>query len=202
MNARVLVTGGAGFIGSHLCERLLRRQDEVICLDSFDDTYDPRIKRRNIEPFIGEGGFQLIEGDIRDGELLNNVGRNLPIDMVVHLAALTGVRPSIGRPALYSDVNLLGTTRLLEMVRDQGIRNFVFASSSSVYGQRDEVPFSESDPVDHPISPYAATKIAGELVCHSFHSLFEIDITCLRYFTVYGPRQRPEMAIHRSPPLT
>jgi len=193
---RVLVTGGAGFIGSHVCERLLARGDAVIALDNFDDFYDPAIKRRNLATCLSSGGFSLAEGDIRDGALLEEISGH-GIDAVIHLAARAGVRPSIESPALYADVNVVGTTRLLEMARRRRIRNFVFASSSSVYGERRDAPFRESDAVDFPVSPYAATKKAGELLCHAFHRLGELDVACLRFFTVYGPRQRPEMAIHR-----
>jgi UDP-glucuronate 4-epimerase len=193
---RVLVTGGAGFIGSHVCEHLLARGDAVIALDNFDDFYDPAIKRRNIADCLAHPGFELVEGDIRDADLLEALPRD-GIDAVLHLAARAGVRPSIDSPSLYADVNLVGTTRLLEMVRRHRIRNFVFASSSSVYGERRDAPFRESDAVDQPVSPYAATKKAGELICHAFHRLGELDVACLRFFTVYGPRQRPEMAIHR-----
>jgi len=192
---RVLVTGGAGFIGSHLCEHLLARGDAVVALDNFDDFYDPEIKRRNLAACRSRGDFTLVEGDIRDAELLDELPRG-GLDAVIHLAARAGVRPSIESPSLYADVNVVGTTRLLEMARRHRIRNFVFASSSSVYGERRDAPFRESDAVDLPVSPYAATKKAGELLCHAFHRLGELDVACLRFFTVYGPRQRPEMAIH------
>lgn len=197
MGVRVLVTGGAGFIGSHLCEALLRRGDEVVTLDNLDDYYSPDIKRANLESLIPRAGFQFIEGDIRDRALLDNIGKTHPLDAIVHLAARAGVRPSIRQPALYSDVNLAGTTNVLELAREFEIGNFVFASSSSVYGERKQTPFREVDPVDHPVSPYAATKKAGELLCHTYHHLFGLHVACLRFFTVYGPRQRPEMAIHK-----
>ncbi len=196
MSRNILVTGGAGFIGSHLCEVLLGRGDSVICLDSFTDDYDPTIKHSNVDPLLAREGFELVQGDIRDRDLLEQIGRTRQIEAVVHLAAKAGVRPSIRNPALYADVNLNGTANLLEMARMHSIDDFVFASSSSVYGERTETPFRETDPVDHPVSPYAATKKAGELLCHSFHHLHGINISCLRFFTVYGPRQRPEMAIH------
>ena len=194
---RILVTGGAGFIGSQLIGHRLERGDEVVCLDNFDDYYDPSIKRRNIRDYESQEGFHLVEGDIRDAEFLANLGKSQPLDAIVHLAARAGVRPSIEDPALYADVNLAGTSNVLELARHHGIRNFVFASSSSVYGERKNVPFRESDRVDHPVSPYAATKKGGELLCHTYHHLFGLDVACLRFFTVYGPRQRPEMAIHK-----
>ncbi len=196
MSIRVLVTGAAGFIGSHVCEQLLGRGDEVIGLDCFDEFYDPAIKRRNLAPALAADAFTLVEGDIRDAALLENLARTRSLDAIIHLAARAGVRPSIEEPTLYTDVNLVGTSRLLEVAQRFEIRNFVFASSSSVYGERTETPFRETDPVDHPVSPYAATKKAGELLCHTFHHLFGLDVACLRFFTVYGPRQRPEMAIH------
>ncbi|MCI0650938.1 MAG: GDP-mannose 4,6-dehydratase, partial [Planctomycetes bacterium] len=138
-----------------------------------------------------------IEGDIRDPRIVVHIGRTCALDAIVHLAARAGVRPSIRDPALYADVNLGGTSRILELVRQFGVRRFIFASSSSVYGERRKVPFREIDPVDHPVSPYAATKKGGELLCHAYHHLYQADVTCLRFFTVYGPRQRPEMAIHK-----
>jgi len=193
----ILVTGGAGFIGSHLSGRLLRKGHRVVCLDNFDDFYNPEIKRRNIQEAIGEAKFELIEGDIRDPQLIARVFRGQTADVVVHLAARAGVRPSIEYPKLYEEVNVQGTINLLDACREFGIKSFVFASSSSVYGENSKVPFSEEDRVETPISPYGATKRAGELFCYSYHRLFDINITCLRYFTVYGPRQRPEMAIHK-----
>ena len=197
MGLRVLVTGCAGFIGSHTSEALIARGDEVIGLDNFDDYYDPRVKRRNLQDLSAADQFTLLEGDIRDSALLASIGKNYSIDVIVHLAARAGVRPSIQEPALYSDVNLAGTTNMLELAREFEISNFIFASSSSVYGERKQVPFREIDPVDHPVSPYAATKKAGELLCYTYHHLFGLHMSCLRFFTVYGPRQRPEMAIHK-----
>lgn len=193
----ILVTGGAGFIGSSLTDRLLARGQGVICLDSFDDFYDPEIKRRNIRASAGYPGFILVEGDIRDRGLLQDLARRHAIDAVIHSAARAGVRPSIQDPLLYEDVNIKGTMNLLELARSIQPENFVFLSSSSVYGVNRKVPFSEADPVDHPISPYAATKKACELLCHTYHHLYGLNITCVRPFTVYGPRQRPEMAIHK-----
>ena len=196
MSSRVLVTGAAGFIGSHLTERLLANQDAVICLDNFNDFYDPQIKRENIIDFIDNSRFHLIEGDIRDSDLVEKIFRDYSPDAVVHLAAMAGVRPSIEDPLLYNDVNVNGTCVLLEAARKYPVSNFLFGSSSSVYGARDTVPFSEKEEVSRPISPYAATKVAGEILCYTYHHLYNIPVTCLRFFTVYGPRQRPEMAIH------
>ncbi len=193
----ILVTGGAGFIGSHLVERLLREGHRVTVLDNFDDFYDPAVKRRNLAGPSAMALFRLIEGDLRDEQLLEKIFKEEKIESVAHLAARAGVRPSIQNPMLYTDVNIRGTMNLLEACRKSGVAKLVFASSSSVYGNNPEVPFSEDDAVDHPISPYAATKKAGELLCHTYHHLFGMDIACLRYFTVYGPRQRPEMAIHQ-----
>ena len=195
---RILVTGAAGFIGSHLCERLIERGDEVVGLDNFDPFYDPEVKRRNLAALLDHSRFRLIEEDIRQAEdveaALGGIGA---IDVVVHLAARAGVRPSIEEPVLYSQVNLDGTTAMLELARRRDIKRFVFGSSSSVYGNNQKVPFSEQDPVERPISPYAATKRAGELLCHTYHHLYDLSVVCLRFFTVYGPRQRPDLAIHK-----
>ncbi len=194
---KVLVTGGAGFIGSHLCEALLGASHQVVALDVFDEFYDPAIKRANIRLSQANDRFVLAEGDIRDAPFVGRLlGEHHP-DVIVHLAARAGVRPSIEDPLLYQDVNIRGTNVLLEATRRQGVTKFVFASSSSVYGNNEKVPFAESDVVDFPISPYAATKKAGELLCHTYHHLFGMDVTCLRFFTVYGPRQRPDLAIHK-----
>jgi UDP-glucuronate 4-epimerase len=192
---RVLVTGGAGFIGSHLCEALLRRGDAVVALDNFDDFYAPARKRENLAGCAGNPRFTLVEGDIRDAAAVAAALHG--VECIVHLAARAGVRPSIEQPLLYQDVNVGGTLVLLEAARQHAIRRFIFASSSSVYGNNPSVPFRETDNVDHPISPYAATKKAGELLCHTYAHLFGIAITCLRFFTVYGPRQRPDLAIHK-----
>jgi len=193
----VLVTGGAGFIGSHLAEALLARHVRVVVLDNFDSFYDPAIKRRNVEAASSHAAYRLFEGDLRDEQALDRLFGEESVDAVVHLAARAGVRPSIEDPVLYSSVNLDGTTRLLEACKRHAVGRFIFGSSSSVYGNNEKVPFAEDDPVDHPISPYAATKKAGELLCHTFHHLCGMQVACLRFFTVYGPRQRPEMAIHR-----
>lgn len=192
----ILVTGGAGFIGSHLVERLLTEGHRVICLDNFDPFYDPALKHRNLAQALRDSRFRLVAGDLRDEGLIGKLFQEEKIEFVAHLAARAGVRPSVQDPALYADVNICGTIRLLEACRKNGVRRFVFASSSSVYGNNSRVPFSEEDPVNSPISPYAATKKAGELLGHTYHHLYGLDVACLRYFTVYGPRQRPEMAIH------
>ena len=192
----MLVTGGAGFIGSHLCERLVRENHRVICLDNFNPFYDPAIKRKNIGTLKITDGFSLHEGDIRDADFVEQVFNSEKPGSVIHLAAMAGVRPSIEQPLLYNDVNLTGTGVILEAARRHSVTNFIFGSSSSVYGVQDKVPFSEEDTVSHPISPYAATKAAGEMLCYTYHHLFGMPVTCLRFFTVYGPRQRPEMAIH------
>jgi UDP-glucuronate 4-epimerase len=194
---KILVTGAAGFIGSHLCERLLTDGAEVVGLDNFDEFYSPTIKRSNIAECLEHKSFSLIEGDIRDAECVAGVLSRNNINMIVHLAARAGVRPSIEQPLLYQDVNINGTMVLLEAAKKYGIRKFVFASSSSVYGNNKKVPFAETDNVDFPISPYAATKKAGELICHTYHHLYDMDVMCLRFFTVYGPRQRPDLAIHK-----
>src|SRR5881296_4439288 len=195
--ANILVTGGAGFIGSHLVEALIKEGREVIVLDNFDDFYTPEVKRRNLEPLAGRPGFTKVEGDIRDARLLESVFSGYPVGVVVHLAARAGVRPSIQQPVLYCDVNVNGTAVLLEACRRHGIGKFIFGSSSSVYGNNSKLPFSEKDDVDRPISPYAATKKAGELLCATYHELYGLNVFALRFFTVYGPRQRPEMAIHK-----
>ena len=194
MSRTVLVTGAAGFIGSHVAEALLRRGDRVRGIDAFTDFYDPALKRRNVEEVRRAGEFPLIEADIRDAAAVKDAMAGC--DAVVHLAAKAGVRPSLLDPVGYADVNVRGTAVLLEGARAAGIRTFIAASSSSVYGARSKIPFSEDDPCDHPVSPYAATKRAMELLCLSYQAHHGIDLTCLRFFTAYGPRQRPEMAIH------
>ncbi|NWF91604.1 MAG: GDP-mannose 4,6-dehydratase [Syntrophaceae bacterium] len=195
----VLVTGGAGFIGSHLCERLLREGHRTICFDNFDNFYDPEIKIRNVKGMVEKfpGRFELITGDIRNDQHLREVFKKERIDWIVHLAARAGVRPSLTDPLLYQDVNIRGTIVLLEACKENQVRDFIFASSSSVYGENQSVPFSEEDLHLQPISPYGVTKRAGELLCYAYHHLYGMNIACLRIFTAYGPRQRPEMAIHK-----
>jgi UDP-glucuronate 4-epimerase len=192
--ARILLTGGAGFIGSHVGERLLARGDAVHVLDNFNDFYDPALKRANAR-LLAQAGAEVTAGDIRDRELVGRLFSGAGFDAVVHLAAMAGVRPSLADPLLYADVNVRGTLILLEELRRRPATKLVFASSSSVYGDREDLPFREQDDIHHPVSPYAATKRAGELLCYTHHHLYGIPTTCLRFFTVYGPRQRPEMAI-------
>ncbi len=194
---KILVTGAAGFIGSHLCERLLSQGRQVVGLDNFDPFYDAAIKRRNLKQLLESESFELVEGDIRDAGCVESVLAQGGFEVIVHLAAKAGVRPSIEDPVGYMDVNINGTMVMLEAARKYGIKKFIFASSSSVYGNNMKVPFCETDNVDYPISPYAATKKAGELICHTYSHLYGIGMTCLRFFTVYGPRQRPDLAIHK-----
>lgn len=193
---RVLVTGGAGFIGSNLVDRLLRDGCDVCVLDSFDDFYSEAEKRANLESATRSDCFRCVAGDVRDDELLRRICREFQPDAIVHLAARAGVRPSIETPALYADVNVRGTANLLAAAAELEPRpKFVFASSSSVYGNRDDAPFRETDPVDRPVSPYAATKVACELLAHSFHHLHNLPVVGLRFFTAYGPRNRPDLAV-------
>jgi UDP-glucuronate 4-epimerase len=196
VSKKFLVTGAAGFIGSHLCERLIAEGHTAVGLDNFDPFYDRKIKESNIKTLIKSGKFKIVEGDIRDAACVDSICKS-GIDAIVHLAAKAGVRPSIADPLGYADCNINGTMVLLESAKKCGIKKFVFASSSSIYGNNKKVPFSETDNVDNPISPYAATKKACELICYTYHSLYKIDISCLRFFTVYGPRQRPDLAIHK-----
>ncbi len=193
----VLVTGGAGFIGSQVMERLVERGKEVVCLDNFDNFYSPAIKRANIHGLVERGQVRLYEGDILDREFCPQIFRKHRIEAIIHLAARPGVRASLADPGLYQRVNCEGTLSLLELARDFEVDKFVFGSSSSVYGDRSEVPFHEEDGACNPVSPYAASKRAAELFCYSFHHLYGLPVVCLRLFTVYGPRQRPEMAIHK-----
>ncbi|MGE8432920.1 MULTISPECIES: GDP-mannose 4,6-dehydratase [Chryseobacterium] len=214
-----LVTGGSGFIGSHLVEQLLRNGHSVINIDNFDDFYSYQIKIKNTLESIDRisdfefsdketdiqrllslsdsDKYTLYYQDIRDKKGLENIFRNHSIDMVIHLAALAGVRPSIERPLEYEEVNVRGTMNLWELCKDFNIKKFICASSSSVYGNNEKVPFAETDNVDNPISPYAATKKSGEILGHVYHNLYQIDMIQLRFFTVYGPRQRPDLAIHK-----
>lgn len=194
---RLLLTGGAGFIGSHLAEALLRRGAELLILDDLNDYYDPALKRANLEEVRRTGAFEFVHGDICDAPLVDSLFARFRPGTVVHLAARAGVRPSLEQPALYQRVNVEGTAVLLEAARRHGVERFVFASSSSVYGAASRVPFSEDDPVRAPISPYAASKIAGEALCHTYSHLYPLGVVCLRFFTVYGPRQRPDLAIRK-----
>ena len=194
----LLVTGGAGFIGSHLVDHLLATNDwQVTVVDDFNNFYDPRIKRQNIQAHLANPRYRLAEADIRDRPALESVFAEQDFDCIVHLAARAGVRPSLSQPGLYAETNINGTLNLLELARLRNIKQFVFGSSSSVYGINAKVPFSEDDPVRQPISPYAATKTAGELLCHTYSHLYGLRCICLRFFTVYGPRQRPDLAIHK-----
>ncbi len=194
----ILVTGGAGFIGSHLVARLLSEGAwRVTVVDDFNDFYDPALKRANVAPYLGRDDFQLVEADIRDASALTSVFIEARFDVIVHLAARAGVRPSLAEPVLYTETNIVGTVNLLELARAHGVKQFVFGSSSSVYGENEKVPFAEDDPIFNPISPYAATKAAGELLCHTYAHLHDMRCVCLRFFTVYGARQRPDLAIHK-----
>lgn len=199
----ILITGGAGFIGSHLCEKLLELGYKVINIDSLNGFYDISFKRSNlyaVMAFLQKNGisadrYAFCQGDIRDGTFLEGIFGAGEIDAIIHLAAYAGVRPSIENPLLYMDVNVNGTVNMLEMAKKYNINKFIFASSSSVYGNSPAVPFSEAFSADMPISPYAASKKAGELICHTYSYLYGISMACLRFFTVYGPRQRPDLAI-------
>jgi UDP-glucuronate 4-epimerase len=194
----ILITGGAGFIGSHLVDRLLAEGGfGLTVIDDFNDFYDPTIKRENIRAALSNPNFKLVEADIRNQANLEQALGATPFDCIVHLAARAGVRPSLKEPRLYVETNINGTLNLLELARAHGAKRFIFGSSSSVYGLNAKVPFSESDPIFNPISPYAATKAAGELLCHSYAHLYDMRILCLRFFTVYGARQRPDLAIHK-----
>ncbi len=192
-----LITGGAGFIGSHLGERLLAEGHGVVAFDNFDPFYPATMKRGNLDLLGAYPGFSFEEGDVRDRKALDRLFARYRIDAVIHLAAKAGVRPSIDDPEAYVDVNVNGTLRLLEAMRDAGVPRLLFASSSSVYGNQEKTPFSETDEVDRPISPYAATKRTGELLAYTWHHLYGLDVACVRFFTVYGPRQRPDLAIRK-----
>jgi UDP-glucuronate 4-epimerase len=194
----ILVTGGAGFIGSHLVDHLLAEgRARVVAVDRFTDFYDPQIKRRNVAAHLGRSNYQLIEADISDAQSMEKLFALGRFDAVVHLAARAGVRPSLDDPLAYEETNVRGTYALLEAARKHHVRRFIFGSSSSVYGINSQVPFSEDDPIAQPISPYAATKVAGEAACHAYSHLYGMRVVCLRFFTVYGARQRPDLAIHK-----
>lgn len=194
---KICITGAAGFIGSNLTDKLLAQGHEVVGIDCFNTFYNPEIKQRNLLQARQSDSFSLVEADITEPDKIRSALAHHSPEAIIHLAARAGVRPSIEEPALYNDVNIQGTLHLLEIARHQGIKKFVFGSSSSVYGTNAKVPFSEADPIFNAISPYAATKLAGEALCHVYHHLYGIDIPCLRFFTVYGPRQRPDLAIHK-----
>jgi UDP-glucuronate 4-epimerase len=194
----ILVTGGAGFIGSHLVDRLLSEGDwRVTVVDDFNDFYAPELKRENVRAHLQSASYRLFEADIRERARLEDIFKEERFDCIVHLAARAGVRPSLAEPLLYAETNINGTLNLLELAREYNVKQFVFGSSSSVYGINAKVPFSEEDPIRQPISPYAATKAAGELICHTYSHLYGIRCVALRFFTVYGARQRPDLAIHK-----
>lgn len=195
---KILVTGGAGFIGSHLVENLLIESNyQVAAVDNFNNFYSPAVKRANVASFLANPNFRLYETDIVSREDLRKVFEETEFDTIVHLAARAGVRPSLENPVGYLETNVNGTLNLLEFARKFNVKQFIFGSSSSVYGINSKVPFSETDCVQQPISPYAATKAAGELLCHTYSHLYDIRTVCLRFFTVYGARQRPDLAIHK-----
>lgn len=193
-----LVTGGAGFIGSHVCERLLQGGHRVCVLDDLNDFYDPRIKERNLTEVRAAGGaFEFVRADLTDRAAVDACFASVHFDQVIHLAARAGVRPSLEQPALYQRVNVEGTVNILEAARLTGVKKITLASSSSVYGLNSKVPFTESDPIFQAISPYAASKLACEALGHVYHHIYDMDVAMLRFFTVYGPRQRPDLAIHK-----
>ena len=195
---KILITGGAGFIGSHLVDHLLAEGGwRVTVVDDLNDFYSPAIKRANIAGHLQNADYNLVETDIRDSAAMARMFDETKFDVIVHLAARAGVRPSLSEPELYAETNINGTLNLLELARQHGIKQFVFGSSSSVYGVNTKVPFAEDDRIHQPISPYAATKAAGELLCHTYTHLYGIRCVCLRFFTVYGARQRPDLAIHK-----
>lgn len=197
MNKTYLVTGGAGFIGSSLADFLLKKDYKVVVIDNFCDFYDPSIKRNNVNDNLDNPNYKLYEIDLRCKSDVEKVFRENKIDVVIHLAAMAGVRPSIENPILYQEVNCIGTQNLLEVMKEYGVKNLVMASSSSVYGNNKKVPFKETDIVDYAISPYAATKKSNEVMTHVYHKLFNMNVIMLRFFTVYGPRQRPDFAINK-----
>jgi len=195
---KFLVTGGAGFIGSHVCGQLLARGDAVWAFDDLNNFYDPAIKQRNVQRLeASQDRFRFVRGDLTDRAALDTLLASVRFDQIIHLAARAGVRPSLAEPALYQRVNVEGTVNLLEAARRNGVRKIIIASSSSVYGVNARVPFSESDPIFSPISPYAASKLACEALGHVYHHVYGMDVVMLRFFTVYGPGQRPDLAIHK-----
>ncbi len=188
-----VITGGAGFIGSHVCGALLARGDRVVCIDNFSDYYDPAHKRANVAPFMGNPAFMLYEDDIRDGERITAIFEDTQPQRVMHLAALAGVRYSVERAALYAEVNITGTINVMDAARRVGVDNFVFASTSSIYGLTEQIPFLESQSTDFPLAPYPATKKACEVMGYAYRNMFNFNFTALRFFTVYGPRCRPDL---------
>ena len=198
MTKSILVTGGAGFIGSHLVDRLLGEGGwHITVVDDFNDFYSPEIKHANIAEHLKSPDYRIVDADIRDVATMSALFMEYKFDVIVHLAARAGVRPSLSEPKLYAETNINGTLNLLELAKAHGIKQFVFGSSSSVYGINAKVPFAEDDRIHQPISPYASTKAAGELLCHTYSHLYDIRCVCLRFFTVYGARQRPDLAIHK-----
>lgn len=198
MSKSILVTGGAGFIGSHLVDHLLGEGGwQITVIDDLNDFYSPDIKRANIAGHLANPNYKLAEADIRDADRMASIFSETKFDCIAHLAARAGVRPSLSEPKLYAETNINGTLNLLELAKEHGIKQFVFGSSSSVYGINTKIPFAEDDRIHQPISPYAATKAAGELLCHTYSHLYDIRTVCLRFFTVYGARQRPDLAIHK-----
>ena len=193
----IIVTGAAGFIGSHLTESLLQTGAQVTGLDNFDPFYPRSEKEQNLAGCLSNPRFRMLEGDIRDADFVRRAFASTSPQVLIHLAARAGVRPSLADPAGYADVNVQGTTVLLEAAHSCGVRNVVFASSSSVYGNQSSLPFHETDNTDSPLSPYGATKKAGEVMCHAYHDVYGLSVSCLRFFTVYGPRQRPDLAIRK-----
>lgn len=193
-NKSILVTGGAGFIGSHLVHQLLNQGNRVVVIDNLNTYYDPNIKLKNLAPFIHHEAFKFVKGDILDHNLVEDVFLNFKPEVVVHLAARAGVRPSIAQPQLYFEVNVMGTLQILEAMKRHKVKHLVMASSSSVYGNRKKGPFRETDTTDAQVSPYGASKKAAELICYTYAQLHAINIACLRFFTVYGPGNRPDMA--------
>ena len=194
---QILLTGGAGFIGSHLAERLLRRGHRLILVDDLNDFYSPQIKRRNLREIEGCGSFEFVLADLCDSARMKEIFEQHHPEVIIHLAARAGVRPSLEQPLLYERTNVQGTLLLLELSKSFEVRKFIFASSSSIYGTTSQVPFSESESNPNPISPYGVTKLAGEKLCYCYSQLYGLSTTCLRFFTVYGPRQRPDLAIHK-----
>ncbi|MBQ6437986.1 SDR family NAD(P)-dependent oxidoreductase [bacterium] len=195
--SHILITGGAGFIGSSLADALLAQDHEVIVLDNFHDYYDPQLKENNVAPNLNNKSYHLFRGDINDKSQLNHIFTSFTIDTVIHLAARAGIRPSLHDPAAYVRTNVEGTAQILEAMRRHHVQKLIFASSSSVYGNCQAAKFSEDLPLSQPISPYAATKLAGEQLVYTYTKLYDLQAVCLRFFTVYGPRQRPDLAIHK-----